>query len=42
MATRIWTVFGLIPEPGRIVMGSVGVARGCEFIEEIEEDEFAL
>ena len=35
-------MFGLIPEPGRIVIGSVGVIRGCEFTEGIELDEFVL
>jgi len=42
IATRIWTVFGLIPEPGRIVIGSAGVIRGCEFATGIELDEFVL
>jgi len=36
-------VFGLIPEPGRIVIGSVGTTRvGREVIEEIEVEELAL
>lgn len=38
ITTRIWTVFGLIPEPGRIVIGSIGGLRtfDCEGIEEME------
>lgn len=36
-------MFGLIPEPGRMVIGSVGVTRvGSEVNEEIEVDELAL
>jgi len=43
MARRIWTVSGLIPEPGRIVIGSAGAIRvGSGVDEEIEVDEFDL
>lgn len=43
IARRIWTVFGLIPEPGRIVIGSTGATRvGSEVDKEIEVDELTL
>lgn len=43
IARRIWTVFGLIPEPGRIVIGSIGATRiGSEADKEIEVEEFVL
>lgn len=35
-------MFGLIPEPGRIVIGSIGATRVGSEIDEIEVEELAL
>ena len=41
-ARKVWTVFGLIPEPGRMDIGSIGATRMGSETGEIGVEEFVL